>query len=174
MDLDLYVNPWLDLSIEQVASIAQQSQTLPSPTLDLSQLLTTGAPYTSEPSRTNGHTTSAITYGAGPVSPPVPAYSESDPWNTNFRPVPGPGSIGPGMSAGGSSLMGGLPSNWWNRQEKIAISIFPEKQGFILNRYTVYVLQPDVRTFIDLTEPGFDAEADILVVARSGGSETLF
>ena len=157
----LLVNPWtkttksnIDPSIEQVAAIAQQSHSLPTPTLDLS-LLAASAPE----SQLNGY---SHQYPAPPPpmsslsSPPVPAYAENDPWNSNFRGSTfSPGSTtAAGVSStndgNGSSIMGGLPPNWWAKQEKVVISIFPEKQGFILNRYTVYVLQPDVSGVVQL------------------------
>ncbi|KAG8919596.1 Sorting nexin mvp1, partial [Tulasnella sp. 408] len=135
-----------DPSIEQVASVAQQSQTLPSPTLDL-QRLSTPAPTNGQHSRLNGYSTAATNGHSAIPSSPAPAYVENDPWSTNYRPSFNPGSTaGAGLTApgeGGQTIMGGLPHNWWNKQEKVTISIFPEKQGFILNRYTVYVVQPE-------------------------------
>ncbi|KAG8974604.1 Sorting nexin mvp1 [Tulasnella sp. 425] len=132
-----------DPSIEQVALVAQQSQTLPSPTLDLQRLSMING---QQQSRVNGYSTTTNGHSAIPSSP-APAYVESDPWSSNFRPSFGPGSTAAaGITAageGGQTIMGGLPSNWWNKQEKVAITIFPEKQGFILNRYTVYVVQPE-------------------------------
>lgn len=144
-------NPWsaaADPSIEQVAAIAQQSQTLPTPTLDLSQLTTSSTlPY--EEPQTNGYGTYHAPVPTAIPASPAPMYAENDPWNTNYRPPFSPGSTtGAGITtangSGGSTIMGGLPPNWWSKQEKVSITIFPEKQGFILNRYTVYVVQPEV------------------------------
>ncbi|KAG8971303.1 Sorting nexin mvp1 [Tulasnella sp. 427] len=138
-----------DPSIEQVASVAQQSQTLPSPTLNLQDVSPSGFTNIQQQSRINGY--SAATNGRSAAVPtsPAPAYAENDPWNSNFRPSFNPGSTaGAGLTApgeGGQTVMGGLPSNWWNKQEKVTVTIFPEKLGFILNRYTVYVVQPEVR-----------------------------
>ncbi|KAG9001468.1 Sorting nexin mvp1 [Tulasnella sp. JGI-2019a] len=136
-----------DLSIEQVASIAQQSQTLPSPQLDLSQLQASTFAEPSAPPQINGHSNAYEESLSSPQPqrlPPVPAYSESDPWNSNFRNGGTVvGSSVPATTPGGSALMGGLPSNWWNRQKTVTIIILPEKQGFILNRYTVYVIQTE-------------------------------
>ncbi|KAG8911496.1 Sorting nexin mvp1 [Tulasnella sp. 417] len=134
-----------DPSIEQVVSVAQQSQTLPSPMLNL-QRLTTAAPTNGHESRLNGYSTVTNGHSAAPSSP-APAYAENDPWSSNYRPSFNPGSTaGAGLTAageGGQTIMGGLPHNWWNKLEKVTITIFPEKQGFILNRYTVYMVQPE-------------------------------
>lgn len=96
--------------------------------------------------------------------PPVLAYSESDPWNSAFR---NGGNVaatgGPATTPGGSTLMGGLPSNWWNAQKSVTIIILPEKQGFILNRYTVYVIQSDVRISFPFERPDIaDPSSDLL------------
>ncbi|KAG8862145.1 Sorting nexin mvp1 [Tulasnella sp. 330] len=138
-----------DVSIEQVASIAQQSQTLPSPQLDLAHLQ--ASPF-AEPAaapdmngHSNGYDEPSDSLPRQQGLPPVPAYSESDPWNSAFRNGGAVAATG-GLAAttpGGSTLMGGLPSNWWNFQKFVTIIILPEKQGFILNRYTVYVIQSD-------------------------------
>ncbi|KAG8902682.1 Sorting nexin mvp1 [Tulasnella sp. 403] len=129
-------------SIEQVASIAQQSQTLPSPTVDLTKLSSTLNNDVPQP-QTNGYHTTGPYSLPSPTSP-APVYSESDPWGSSARTVFTPGSaLATGTTPGGTSIMGGLPPNWWNKQKKVTVSIFPEKLGFILNRYTVYVVQPE-------------------------------
>lgn len=43
------------------------------------------------------------------------------------------------------ALTGGLGHNWWKHQAKVEVSVLPEKQGFILARYTAYLVTSDVR-----------------------------
>lgn len=47
-------------------------------------------------------------------------------------------------------MSSGLPTGWWKRQEAALVSIVPEKQGFLLNRYTVYLVQTDVSLLLPL------------------------
>ncbi|CUA75520.1 Sorting nexin MVP1 [Cryptococcus neoformans var, neoformans B-3501A] [Rhizoctonia solani] len=137
-----------DATIEQVSQAAQQNS-LPEPSVDLTRLSTT---------------TSTLGYNASPPPaipsfqpPPMPQRSQTydDPWNTNSavrRPatVPDPFVAGydeppgnPPPGAGTSLLSSGLPTGWWSRQESAIVTIIPEKQGFLLNRYTVYAVQTD-------------------------------
>ncbi|CUA74659.1 Sorting nexin MVP1 [Cryptococcus neoformans var, neoformans B-3501A] [Rhizoctonia solani] len=137
-----------DATIEQVSQAAQQNS-LPEPSVDLTRLSTT---------------TSTLGYNPSPPPaipsfqpPPMPQRSQTydDPWNTNSavrRPaaVPDPFVAGydeppgnPPPGAGTSLLSSGLPTGWWSRQESAIVTIIPEKQGFLLNRYTVYAVQTD-------------------------------
>ncbi|KAF8751874.1 PhoX homologous domain, present in p47phox and p40phox [Rhizoctonia solani] len=45
--------------------------------------------------------------------------------------------------AGTSLLSSGLPTGWWRRQDSAIVTIIPEKQGFLLNRYFVYAVQTE-------------------------------
>ncbi|CEL62908.1 Sorting nexin MVP1 OS=Cryptococcus neoformans var, neoformans serotype D (strain JEC21 / ATCC MYA-565) GN=MVP1 PE=3 SV=1 [Rhizoctonia solani AG-1 IB] len=137
-----------DTTIEQVAQAAQQNA-LPEPSIDLTRLSTT---------------TSTLSYDPPPPPslpsfqprpPPQRTQTYDDPWNTNSvvrRPaaVPDPfaasyheppGNPLPGM--GTSLLSSGLPTGWWKRQDSAIITIVPEKQGFLLNRYILYAVQTD-------------------------------
>ncbi|KAF8676944.1 PhoX homologous domain, present in p47phox and p40phox [Rhizoctonia solani] len=137
-----------DVTIEQVAQAAQQNA-LPEPSIDLTRLSTT---------------TSTLGYNPSPPPTlpsfeprPVPQRTQTydDPWNTNSivrRPtaVPDPfagnyneppGNPPPG--AGTSLLSSGLPTGWWRRQDSAIVTIIPEKQGFLLNRYFVYAVQTE-------------------------------
>lgn len=125
------------MSIEQVAALSSQN-TLPEPTLDLSNLQPSSAIL---PSNTRKGSTPT-------VRTPLPAYSSDDPWNTNprFTNIPAPISFGeaPGLLNGaGSTLATGLPKDWWKKQENVKVMLLGQ-QGFILNRYTVYEVTSDV------------------------------
>jgi len=37
----------------------------------------------------------------------------------------------------------GLPREWWKKQENVIVTLVPEKQGHMLNRYLVYQIQSD-------------------------------
>jgi hypothetical protein len=52
----------------------------------------------------------------------------------------GGGGVAPPSSVSGT----GLPSGWWNRQEKVTIQ-FAGQQGFVLNRYMLYGISTEVR-----------------------------
>ncbi|KAG8711777.1 Sorting nexin mvp1 [Ceratobasidium sp. 394] len=168
-----------EVTIEQVAQAAQNNA-LPSPTLDLTRLTTpttSALGYTSPP--------------PPPVS--APSYRADDPWAARratldpFAPPSGLGAAGgvpasgfgtggipasafgssgaPGNApgAGTSILSSGLPPEWWKRQEVALVSIVPEKQGFLLNRYTVYLVQTEASF-----HPCFLDEIDVIcVVART-------
>jgi sorting nexin-8 len=130
-------SPLLDVSIEQVAALSSQN-TLPEPRLDIESL---------HPS------TSTISHQVHSGIPPrshAPAFASEDPWSSRFNPTSsGTGfEAGRGMTNGApSSLFGsGMPKDWWKKQEKVKITIIGQ-QGFILNRYTVYEVATDVRTF---------------------------
>lgn len=145
-----------DVSIEQVASHAQQN-TLPSPTLDIASIQ----------AATLNSTATRL-----PTSP-TPAYVETDPWSTPSTIAQqqqqaglngngilhGIGGFG-AVSGGGAptTISGGLGKDWWKRQEAISISILPEKQGFLLNRFTVYLVESDVsirtRTYSTIRRTG--------------------
>ncbi|KAG6909029.1 hypothetical protein DXG01_002303 [Tephrocybe rancida] len=126
-----------DVSIEQVAALSSQN-TLPEPALDLSQFQPSTSVFL--PPTPNYRQDSSNTIRA-----PAPAYSSDDPWNTNPRFGPPPGSAGGfdgtrgGLTNGApSSLAGtGLPKEWWRKQEVIRVNLLGP-QGFILNRYMVY------------------------------------
>ncbi|CAE6421680.1 unnamed protein product [Rhizoctonia solani] len=137
-----------DVTIEQVAQAAQQNA-LPEPSIDLTRLSTT---------------TSTLGYNPSPPPAlpsfeprPVPQRTQTydDPWNTNSivrRPtaVPDPFAANyneppgnPPPGAGTSLLSSGLPTGWWRRQDSAIVTIIPEKQGFLLNRYFVYAVQTE-------------------------------
>lgn len=122
-----------DIGIEQIAVYAHNN-TLPAPVLHLSSLLSA--------SSTMPH--SAVSN--------APVYSESaDPWNYRDPAINGHSSSSASVPVPGlnvpSSVTGGLGTNWWKNQANVEISIVPEKQGFILTRYTVYMVQSDVCRF---------------------------
>lgn len=128
-----------DISIEKVAQLAQEDA-LPQPVIDLASVSTsTIVPIPAL------DTSSAATYTQTP---------DADPWTFADTATPTSGSSHPdalpSMSAGASggrapvALTGGLGKNWWSRQVKAGVSIIPEKQGFILARYTAYLVSPDV------------------------------
>ncbi|KAF8517893.1 hypothetical protein BU17DRAFT_49345 [Hysterangium stoloniferum] len=105
-----------DFSIEQVAAFASQND-LPEPALDLGSLVITpsvfGAPRSS-----------------------APQYSSDDPWTSAFR--SGPGQTNGATPSGSSAVAGGgLPFEWWKRQDSATVGIVGQ-QGFLLNRYMVY------------------------------------
>jgi hypothetical protein len=120
--LSEYLTRAADVSVEQVAQLAQQNA-LPEPTLDLSTL---SAPST--------------------LARQPAVYAADDPWHTSgftaATPVqtPGVAANGAGPSLAGS----GLPKTWWARQERVAIK-FAGQQGFILNRYMLYEVTTEVR-----------------------------
>ena len=73
---------------------------------------------------------------------PTRAYSE-DPWSVPQLPS-APVQNGSISNGAPSNLSGtGLPSNWWKKQETVAVNILGQ-QGFILNRYLVYEVATDV------------------------------
>ncbi|KAF8704769.1 PhoX homologous domain, present in p47phox and p40phox, partial [Rhizoctonia solani] len=137
-----------DVTIEQVAQAAQQNA-LPEPSIDLTRLSTTTSTLGYNPSPPPA----LPSFEPRPVSQRTQTYD--DPWNTNSivrRPtaVPDPfagnyneppGNPPPG--AGTSLLSSGLPTGWWRRQDSAIVTIIPEKQGFLLNRYFVYAVQTE-------------------------------
>lgn len=132
----------IDVSIEQVAHRAQENS-LPQPILELSKFaVSSNAPIQPVDS-----------------SPPT-AYDQAglDPWSygglntveNDSRGLDGPTNSVIGLGGGAPvALTGGLGKNWWNNQSKIEVSIIPEKQGFLLARYTAYMISSDVRNFFD-------------------------
>lgn len=136
-----------DISIEKVAQLAQEDA-LPEPVIDLASVTT--STITPIPAL---DTSTAATYTQSP---------DADPWTFPIPATPTSGSSHPdalpNMSAGISggrapvALTGGLGKNWWNRQVKAGVSIIPEKQGFILARYTAYLVSPDVWLFLSLNK----------------------
>lgn len=73
---------------------------------------------------------------------PTRAYSD-DPWSVPSVPS-APAQNGSVTNGAPSSISGtGLPSNWWKKQETVAVNILGQ-QGFILNRYLVYEIATDV------------------------------
>lgn len=143
------------MSVEQVALLAQKN-TLPEPTLDLTSVAPSGSTF-----RPPTVTSPSLRRPQAQATSPAPAYSETDPWNTNSNPpnaaniprIPA-GAFESGFGSGGapSTISGGLGKDWWKRQYQISISILPEKQGFILNRYTVYQIHSDVSTPSNITD----------------------
>ncbi|KAG8742768.1 Sorting nexin mvp1 [Ceratobasidium sp. 414] len=149
-----------EVTIEQVAQAAQQNA-LPSPTLDLTRLSTptTSAlgytspspPPVSAPSYRADDPWAARRATLDPFAPPAgfgtsTGGAPTSGFGTSGIPASGFGGTGmPGNApgAGTSILSSGLPAEWWKRQEVALVSIVPEKQGFLLNRYTVYLVQTE-------------------------------
>lgn len=123
------------MSIEQVAALASQN-TLPEPSLHLDSL----------PSSTAN--AAALQFARQNPTRDAPnratSYNSVDPWNTARAvpvvtdPLDVPFSGGPSAVAGS-----GLPDGWWRNQTKVQVNLLG-LQGFILNRYTVYEVVPDV------------------------------
>ncbi|KAG8776854.1 Sorting nexin mvp1, partial [Ceratobasidium sp. 428] len=140
---------------------AAQQNALPSPTLDLTRLTTpttstlgytSPPPPVSVPSYREDDPWAARKATIDPFSPPsgfgAPAGGGTQPsgFGSNGVQPSGFGSAGaPGnaLGTGTSLLSSGLPTEWWKRQEVALVSIVPEKQGFLLNRYTVYLVQTE-------------------------------
>lgn len=148
----------IDVSIEQVAKLAEQN-TLPEPSLDLSQLSTAPSTFTF-----NRQTSNPV------LRAPAPPYSSDDPWSAPSRIGAGGGTSNGNDVTGQTALTNGAPSTvagsglpreWWKRQEKVAVN-FGGLQGFILNRYMVYDVVTDVSRFIlrvnSSVDFGFDSE----------------
>ncbi len=135
--------PSTDVSVEQVAQLAQQN-TLPEPTLDLSLLS-----YSTAPSSAIGYANPSPGGPAALRSSPAVAPPPDDPWTTGRLGAAG-GASSPhpfgGLNGGApSSVAGsGLPSGWWKKQEKVSVQ-FGGQQGFVLNRYMVYSITTGVR-----------------------------
>ncbi|KAB5589199.1 Sorting nexin MVP1 [Ceratobasidium theobromae] len=141
-----------DATIEQVSQAAQQGA-LPEPTIDLTRLSTTTSiiGYTPTPPP------QLPSFDERPVPQRAPTFRDDDPWRTSsivrrptvdpFAPAftATPENPPPVTGAGTSLLSSGLPSNWWKRQESAQVTTIPEKQGFLLNRYTVYSVQTDLQ-----------------------------
>lgn len=119
-----------------------QENSLPTPTLDLSAITSSVIVPSTEPISRSG-------------SPFVP-QDDIDPWTlgsaasaskTNVVPSMNPIVAGiPPNTTGGAptALTGGLGKDWWKKQAKVEVSVVPEKQGFILARYTAYLVVSDV------------------------------
>ena len=134
----------LDLSVEQVASLASQNA-LPIPTLDLDAIQTS----TSSMSPAIFRSTSGVPVAPSPIRAPTqPPFSSDDPWTTpRFQ---GDGAVPSLINGAPSSISGtGLPKDWWKRQERIQIRM-TGLQGFILNRYMVYEISSDVSFIVAL------------------------
>ncbi|QRV89261.1 sorting nexin MVP1 [Ceratobasidium sp. AG-Ba] len=153
-----------EVNIEQVAQAAQQNA-LPSPTLDLTRLTTPTAstlaytvppPPVSSPSyreddpwRSNARRATmdpfapSSGFGAGTGGAGLPGSGFGAPGTVPPSDFGANGVPGNGAGAGTSLLSSGLPTGWWNRQEVALVNIVPEKQGFLLNRYTVYLVQTE-------------------------------
>lgn len=132
----------LDVSVEQVASLASQN-TLPEPSLHLDSLPSSTANAAAlqfarqNPTRETSNRTDS--------------YNSEDPWNT-ARAVPGvtipsdpPFSGGPSVVAGS-----GLPDGWWKNQARVQVNLLG-LQGFILNRYIAYEVVSDVSPVLKRT-----------------------
>jgi sorting nexin-8 len=127
-----------DTSIEQVAALAQKN-TLPEPSLDLSAVPPSASTIRS-PAAPPAPPAPSV-----PTASPAPAYSETDPWSIS-GPSRGAGDVNGAIGSSGgapSTISGGLGKDWWKRLEQISVTILPEKQGFILNRYTLYQIHTD-------------------------------
>lgn len=161
-----------DLSIEQVAALASQNS-LPEPSLDLGSLA--ASPSTFSP---------GLAAGNLPRSP-APQYSSDDPWNTAFRNTPG---FANGANAGAPSTVsgGGMPREWWKRQESVSVDIVGH-QGFLLSRHMVYSITTAVRLVClcyetkadEMFSAGSQCKGDILNscscgIAWSGGTLSAF
>ena len=156
----------LDVSVEQVALLAQQN-TLPEPTLDISMLsysaalpqsLSAAAAYSNSahPSvaQSGGGSSSSSaavlrsTSAAAAVAVAVAPPPADDPWMTGTARPPFGGAAGVnggGGAAPPSSVAGtGLPAGWWKKLEKVTVQ-FAGQQGFVLNRYMVYGITTEVR-----------------------------
>ena len=121
------------MSIEQVAALASQN-TLPEPALHLDSL----------PSSTTNVAALQLSRQNPTRETPNRAvsYHPENPWNALNHGVTGPlhthsGGV-PSVVAGS-----GLPDGWWKNQAKVQVNLLG-LQGFILNRYTVYEVVPDV------------------------------
>ena len=122
------------MSIEQVAHRAQ-SDSLPEPTLDLAAFRASATALPPEG------------LNASPTSQPSP---DIDPWRLNIAAAHEPsretiGGMWTGHTVGSSTVAtSGLGRNWWKQQRKVEVTTIPEKQGFILARYTAYLVTSDV------------------------------
>ena len=123
----------LDVSIEQVAALASRN-TLPEPSLHLDSL----------PSSTTN--AAALQFArqnpTRETSNRAVSYNSEDPWGTAVPGVTAPSDVpfggSPSVVAGS-----GLPYGWWKNQAKVQVNLLGP-QGFILNRYIVYEVVPDV------------------------------
>lgn len=87
-------------------------------------------------------------------SPSAPTYNQTDtdPWSLSGSVSPTDVSSHPATlpgiphGSGGApvTLTGELGVNWWQKQSKVEVSILPVKKGFILARYTAYMISSDV------------------------------
>jgi sorting nexin-8 len=158
--------PIVDISVEQVASLASQND-LPSPSLDLLRLAPSTSTFNSQPnySRANSSGNQYGQYASPRPQPPpqAPSYDSGDVWNTNPNSSlngrddpyntqnasgqPSAAFVQSMTSAGaGGSLAGtGLPKEWWLKQKTCRVRLLGA-QGFILNRYMVYEISTEVRT----------------------------
>ena len=147
--------------MEQVAALAAEDN-LPEPFLNINTLQ---------------HHPNTSTF-----SSPYSTYRQAtlDPWST--PPFPSNGGGGTDSAAprsattingGGatSNLAGsGLPTEWWNKQEHVNVTI-QGQQGFILNRYTVYEVSTEVRAHSYIS---FECTDVIWRVARRTCSSPVF
>lgn len=115
-----------DISIERVASLAQQN-TLPEPKLDLS---TIAASAFNNAFRT------------APVATPSAYTAADDPWSAPSI-LPSANNTAPSPAVGLPPTIGtGLPRDWFRRQESVRVDVHGQL-GFIFNRYTVYEVQSE-------------------------------
>ena len=127
-----------DVSVEQVAALAAENN-LPIPTLALDTLQPSSSTFPSSYTPYRQNTMAAIR---------APTF---DPWNAPRYPSDG-GTVPALNQPRGSATNGltstfsgsGFPSGWWNNQETVEVTILG-KEGFILNRYTVYEIKSEVR-----------------------------
>lgn len=119
------------MSIEQVAHRAQ-SNSLPQPTLDLATFRASATTLLAEPPNSLS------------ISQSQP---DVDPWRIDIATtleVSQEVTREPRSEYTVASLDAGLGRRWWKHQRNVEVAIIPEKQGFILARYTAYLVTSDV------------------------------
>ncbi|KZV94561.1 hypothetical protein EXIGLDRAFT_708456 [Exidia glandulosa HHB12029] len=116
-----------DISIERVASLAQQNS-LPEPQLDLSVIAASAFNNA---------------FRTAPVVTPSAYSAADDPWSAPGV-IPSENNTAPTSAPVGlpSAIGTGLPKDWFRRQESVRVDVHGQL-GFIFNRYTVYELQTE-------------------------------
>lgn len=128
----------LDLSIEQVASLAAQDA-LPIPSLDLEAIVPTTSSFSPQPAYRRD--SSSVT--TPPRAMAQPSYSSDDPWQTSRIPETNGGNASLTNGAPSSVSGTGLPRDWWKRQDRVQVQMLG-MHGFILNKYMLYAVSVDV------------------------------
>jgi sorting nexin-8 len=122
------------VSIEQVAHRAQ-SNSLPQPTLDLDTFRASATALLPE------------ALNSLPITQSQP---DVDPWRVDVAATFEPSREATrepcsGLTAASlNAVTSGLGKNWWKHRRNIEVTIIPEKQGFILARYTAYLVTSEV------------------------------